>query len=143
MAANKNPIYPNSVLTGSAIVDSGAGTTPQILLTAGSDGIIVTRISVTSTDVAIKELELTLTSKLAGTGTATDMAIGQLSIPLTAGTDSASDIPSVNLLDLTSMPFLQADGSLIMASGDVLKVNAKVAVTGVLNIVAFGGDYTA
>jgi len=143
MATNKKPIYPGSVLTGSAVVDSGAGTALQTLITAPTDGFVVNRIIVTSTDVADKVLELTHNMKLAGTGAATDMKLGQVKVPLTAGTDATGDVVGVNLLDTTQIPGLQEDGSIIMAAGDVLKVNAKVAATGVIAVSAYGGSYAA
>lgn len=134
MAANKLPIFQTNPTPSGVSLVNGDGTAAKDLYTGGLEGSLVDNISVTSSDTGAVILVLTYND-----GTS-DFQLGELSIPAGSGTDGVT--ASVNLLDSTAMPFLQAGGGLPIATLSKITVAAKVAVsTGAVDIVAFGGDY--
>ncbi len=136
MTTNKDPIFLNKVVTSNVSIANSDGTDLQTMLTAGTDGGAVTRLSATTTDTRAVIEVLTLND-----GT-TAIVIGEVTVPAGAGTDGAT--AAKNLLDSTSMPgVLQADGSLVLGPAAVLSVSAKSAVTATktLDVTALGGQY--
>lgn len=135
MATNKQAPFQDVISTSGIIFDSTDTTTKKILVTAGTDGTLIDNISATSDDTVDIIAVLTLNDAT------TDFQIGEVTIPAGSGTDGT--LPSVNLLDSTKLPFLQARGGLPLETLWTLKINAKVTMTAAktLAIVAYGGDY--
>lgn len=134
MATNKDPIFLNSVSTGNASFINGDGTSPKVVFTAGADAGAVLRLSATSTDVGAVIVVLAVSD-----GTLS-VVIGEVTVPITAGTDGTT--PATNLFDVGAMPgVFQADGSLALGPTATLSVNMKVATTGTVAITAQGGQY--
>lgn len=136
MAAGTTPIFGDTVVQEFVTVVNADGTNKKTVHTGGTDGTRVLSVSVTSDDTAAVRLNVYITSG------GTDYQIGQVTIPIGAGTGT-SDTASVNLLDATKMPFLQSDGSLLLENGSVLKVAANSAVTAAktVTLVSYALDY--
>ena len=136
MATNKEPIFLNTILTTSAVVDPGDTTSPITLFTATADGGAINSISVTTDETAGRVISFAL--KPGGVGSIT---LGQVSIPAGSGTNGTS--PAINALNFIDMPFLQADGSLMLGPLDVITVNSQTTVTTAkqISVAAFGGMY--
>lgn len=140
MAANTSPIFYGSAKTAAVQIANADGTTKKTLLTAGSNGCIVLGIEATTTDSAVNDVGLYV--QLAGAGTV--YPIGGKRVAIGAGDATAANpTAAVSLLDVGQLPFLLPDGSLQLASGDVLQVGVQAAVTSAktLTIVAQYGDY--
>lgn len=135
MPANTLPIFPLVVKTSAVSFVNADGTTEKTLVTAGSNGTRIDSIAATSTDTATKILVLSVYDG------ATSYPIGEVTIPIGAGTDGST--LAVKVLSLASMPWLDSSGSIFLASTWSLRVAPKTAVTSakVTNVVAFSGDY--
>ena len=134
--ANQIPIFQAKPKTVCSVMNTASGTALQSIYTAGStDGGLVDNVAVTSDDTSAVILVVSVND-----GT-TDCQIGEVTIPIGAGTDGTT--PAVNLFNQDALPFLQNGGGLPLIASGVLKVNAKVAITAakIVNITAFGGDY--
>lgn len=136
MAVTFKPIFTQTLKTPSLDIENADGTTAQTLLTAGTDGTNISSLAVTSTDTSVVTLQLYINDL------STDFLIGEVDIPIGAGTDGGTT-PAVNLLDSADIPFMQNDGSLPIQGLYLLKVAAKVAVTAArkVTLTAFAGDY--
>ena len=135
MAANQFPIFQKNPSSGCQTIAAADTTTQKTLITAGAEGALVNNISVTSDDTSAIIVVLTLNDG------STDCQIGEVTIPIGAGTDGST--PAVNLLDGAALPFLQPDGSLPLGANAVLKANAKATLTAgkTSYFVTYGGDY--
>lgn len=135
MAANQFPIFQKNPSSPCQTIAAADTTTQKTLFTAGAEGALVDNIAVTSDDTAAAIVVLTIND-----GT-TDCQIGEVTIPIGAGTDGST--PAINLLDTTAMPFFQKNGGLPLGATAILKANAKVTLTAgkTLEFVSFGGDY--
>lgn len=135
MAANINPIFILSPQTSGVAIVNADGTTKKTVWTASAEGGVITGISVTSDDTAARDLNIYIT--LSGT----DYQVGQVNIPIGAGTTTA---PAVNLLATGLMPWLNAaDGSWTLPASAIVKVAAVVTVTAAktITVVAHGGTF--
>jgi hypothetical protein len=134
MSINRNPIFPEVPTADCVQIANADGTTVKTLSTPGSNGRNITAIVATSNDTAAVVLNLSI---LKGGIT---YPLCQVTVPIGAGTSAAKPY---NILNITDMPFLAADGSLTLASGAVLQVAANAAVTAAktVQIIAIGGDY--
>lgn len=134
MAGNKQPIFQVAPKTTSIDIQNADGVVLKDLFTGGTNGSLIDNISVTNTDSGnAVDLVLTINDGV------DDRQVGILEIPLSAGITTAA--PAVNLLDAEAMPFFQSGGGLPLGPGAILKINASSAVSGVISIVAYGGDY--
>ena len=135
MAANQLAIFQKNPSTPCQTIAAADTTTQKTLVTAGLEGALIDNISVTSDDTASAIVVLTINDG------STDCQIGEVTIPIGAGTDGST--PAVNLFDSAALPFLQGANSLPLGASAILKANAKVTLTAgkVLNFVTFGGDY--
>jgi len=136
MAAS--PIFIGSIKNGQTTVVNADSTNNKTLVTAGSSGSKVETISVTSDDTSARVFQIIETIS------SVDYILGEVNVPAGAGTDGTTK--AVDVLNLTDLPWLRTDGSnryLFLASGSVLKVKAKVAVTTAKTVyfVAQYGDY--
>jgi len=137
MATNKDPIFLNSVLSTNVEIDNADATTAQTIFTASTDGGAVTNLTATTTDTTAVIVVLRINDGV------TTNVIGEVTVPIGAGTDGAT--PAKNLLDGDAMPgVLQNDGSIVIGANSVLTVAAKVAVTAatVLSVSSVGGSYS-
>jgi len=137
MATNKDPIFLNTV-TGSGLTFLPADASAQkTLITAPADGSALTDISCTSTDTNDVVMVITLND------VSSDFLIGEVNVPAGSGTDGSS--PAVNLLSAAALPFLQADGSILIPATWLVKINAKTTITAAkqIDVVGFGGNFGA
>jgi hypothetical protein len=119
-----NPVFISNVKNAVARVQNADGTAFVTALTPGSSGSRLRSLMATSDDTSARVLQLAITISTV------DYIIGEVNVPAGAGTDGST--PGVNLLESTKMPFLQSDGVnrfMDIASGSVLKVKSKSAVT--------------
>lgn len=134
--SNRFPIFQSKPKMTAVEIDNADGTALQSLFTAGAtNGALIDNIAVTTDDTSDVTIVVTVYDGSA------DFTVGEVVIPAGSGTDGSN--PAVNLLDADALPFLQANGGLPLGPSDILKVNAKAAVTAtkVVHLVAFGGDY--
>lgn len=134
MAANTSPIFVLASNLSAATFVNADGTNLKTLFTAGAEGSLLTAIAITSDDTAARDLNLYVT--ISGT----DYRVGQVNIPIGAGTTTTS---AVNALAVGKLPWLNADGSFFLPAGQVLKGAMAVAVTAAktVTVLAVGGDY--
>lgn len=116
---------------------NATGTAAQDLVAGSTNGLRIKSLIATSTDTSARVLQII---KTVG---AVEHVIGEVNVPITAGTDGAT--PAVNLLDATAMPGLQSDGVqrfIDVANGTTLQIKPKVAVTAglAINVVAEYGE---
>jgi hypothetical protein len=137
MARNKDPIFLGSVVAATQSFNNADGTGAKTILVAGADGAAITNLTAVSTSSAAEIAVLELDDG------STTVRLGEVSIPIGAGTDGAT--AAKNLLDATAMPgVFQADGSLLLGAGATLSVKMKAAVTsGVVEVAGQGGQYAA
>ena len=133
--ANTDPIYVLSSNMAEVLFQVGDGTTPKDLVSAGSNGTKVLSIACTSDDTAAVVMGLYVHD-----GTSAYL-VGRTTVPMASGTDGTT--ASVNLLDATKMPWLDADGEFFIPSGYKLQVAPVAAVTVAMTVtvVCFAGDY--
>lgn len=127
------PIYLSNIKNAVYALQNGDGVALKTLLTAGASGSRLKSLNITSDDTSTRVLQLWVT--ISGV----DYLLGEVSATLGAGSDGAT-LP-IKALDPAKLPSLQADGVnyfLDLASGAVLKVKAKVAVTAAKTIYLFG-----
>lgn len=134
-SANRNPIFPESITTDTISFANADGTAVKALATPGANGRNIRAIAVASDDTAAVTLVLSILKS------AVTYKIGETVVPIGAGTNGTAK--AVNLLNSVDATWLNPDGSIDLASGAVLQVNAKVAVTATkkVDVVAFGADY--
>lgn len=145
MSANTAPIYPAIAKTQIPITFVNADATAYKdlvigLATGNAAGSLVERVAVVSDDTSI------VTLKVAIKVGATDYPIGEVAVPVGAGTNGT--VRSINLLSLLSAApdisnILRGDGSLVLPAGAILRVGPKVAVTAAktVTVVPFSWDY--
>jgi len=134
--ANTLPIFQSGPSNGTPQTILPADTTAEkTIYTAGSDGALVDSVFVTSDDTSDVVLNVFINN-----GT-TSFLIGAVTIPTLSGTDGTA--PTINLLNLASLPALQAGGGLTLQPTHKLNVSAQSAVTTAktVTITAAGGDY--
>jgi hypothetical protein len=134
MAGNTNPIFILTANVSAVTIVPADTTAKKTVWTAGSNGGVLTGISVTSDDTVSRDLNVYVT--LGGT----DYQVGQVNIPITAG---VSTTPSVNLLSLGLCPWLNPDGSWTLPASAIVKVAAVATITAAktITIVGHGGDF--
>lgn len=138
MATNKTPIFLNTIVGKSTIFNNAAGSTPAIVFSAGADGGSITNIVATSTDTSARILVLTMDDGV------TTVQLGEVSVPIGAGTNGST--PAVNVRDLDQLKGLfQNDGSILVGAGCTLRINIKTAVTAAkeVHVYTAGGSYSA
>lgn len=137
MATNKDPIFLNTVTASGLTFLPADASAQKTLITAPADGSALTDISCTSTDTSDVVMVITLSD---GTN---DFQIGEVNVPLGSGTEL--NIPAVNLLSAVLLPFLQADGSILIPATWLVKINCKTTITAAkqIDVVGFGGNYNA
>jgi len=133
--ANTKPIFQKNPSPAPLILTDADTTVVTSLYLAGDVGALIDSIGVTSTDTADILLQIFITDTLI------DYKIGEVTVPAGSGTDGA--LPSINLLNTTALPFLQAGGGLPLGAAQELKVACTVDMTAATacHVVAYGGDY--
>jgi hypothetical protein len=133
MAAS--PIFQASPKNAHTTITSADATAEKTLYTAGATGGLVDSVAVVSDDTADAVINV-----IVNDGT-TSYRVGQVTVLAGAGTDGTT--PAQNLLTLTDIPALQANGGLLLAPNAILKVAANSALTATktATFTAFGGDY--
>ncbi|MHC1788655.1 hypothetical protein [Solidesulfovibrio sp.] len=124
------PIFPGTIKNGGVSIANADAATKKVLYTAPASGVRVDQIRVCSNDTAAVVLAFALTIS------AVDYPLGEVLVPAGAGTDGST-------LWVDALGSLNNDQPLFLASGSVLKVNAKVAVTAgkTVSVTLFGGDF--
>jgi len=137
MPAGTAPIFTASVETAVQDIVNADGTTPQALVTAGTNAARVVAVTATTDDTAAIDYSLYVQRDGAGT----NFLLGTVSVP--AGAGNTSPVAAVDLLDPAKIKGLDLDGTLILGGTDVLKVAARTAVTAAKTtyIVGLYGDY--
>lgn len=135
MPINRNPIFPEVVTTDTVQILPADTTVAKTLSTPGLNGRNITAITCVSDDTASVTVVLSILKA------AVSYKIGESVVAIGSGTNGVAH--AVNLLNTVDATYLKPDGSLDLANGAVLQVNAKVTITAAktVNIVAFGGDY--
>lgn len=138
MSANTSPIFGKNVKSWAVTFVNADGTTPKTLITAGTEGCRVLGINVVTDDSSNETIQLYL--QLLGIGS--NYLIGGKLVTALSGT-GASPLTSIGVLDPAQIGSLQADGSLLLAGTDVLKVAPVAAVTSAktTTIIAWSSDY--
>lgn len=135
MAANNAPIFVATSNVAEVTFVNADGTTPKDLVSAGTDGTKVFRINVTSDDTSTVNMEVYVHD-----GT-TAYLLGTVAVATLSGTDGST--ASVNLLDSTLIPGVDADGELFIPSGYKIQVAPLAAVTSAktVTVICFAGNY--
>ena len=135
MAANTAPIFVATANLVEVTFVNADSTTPKDLVAGATDGTKVFAINVASDDTAASNLQLFMHD-----GT-TAYLMGTVNIPIAAGSDGTT--ASVNVLDSTMIPSLDADGELFIPTGYKLQIAPLAAVTAAktVSIVCLAGDY--
>jgi hypothetical protein len=136
MAAS--PSFISTPQTPTGKFENADGTSFKTLFTAGSDGSRVDSLLGTSTDtVSAYVVQLALQKS------SVDYVIGEVSIPIGAGTNgSAKSVAMLNQTDIPGLAYTE-NGSLYLESGVALRARVKTAVSGsfVVQIVGVAGSY--
>ena len=136
MAANKQPIFLNSVETPAKQILVATGTTPVVIFTGGADAGAITQLTATSTSTVDAIAVLSVND-----GTTTNI-IGEVTVSAGSGTNGT--LKATTLIDSDKITFFQNDGSILIGPAATFEVNAKVTLTdGILAITAMGGQYLA
>ncbi|HLA15266.1 MAG TPA: hypothetical protein VJZ72_00070 [Candidatus Limnocylindrales bacterium] len=122
MAQNTAPIFGLTPISTPVTIVPADTTGKKTLYTAGANGGRLLSCAVASDDTAAVRVNIYVTVS------AIDYNIGQVTVPIGAGTGT-TDAPSVNLLDGTKLPFLDADGSILLPAGAIVKVAANATIT--------------
>ena len=133
--ANTDPIYILSSNIAEVLFQTGDGTTPKDLVSAGTNGTKILSIACTSDDTAAAVMGLYVHD-----GTSAYL-VGRTTVPTLSGTDGVA--AAVNLMAVSKMPWLDADGEFFIPSGYKLQVAPVAAVTAAktVTVVCFAGDY--
>jgi len=142
MTKNTTPVFENGAKNEALSMVNGDGLTEKTLFTAPAEGCTLKMISIASTSTVAELLKLSLND-----GT-TSYVIGQVLVPITAGTDLAGAVPSVSGLNADNFPQLEKDiaGNAIikMEGAWKLNVNAVSVITdGKIDLVAIYDSITA
>ena len=134
-----NPTLISNVRDFVAKIVNGDGTAKKTILTPVGAGTRLKSLIITSDDTASKVLQLVKTVS------AIDYIMGEVDIPIGAGTDGAT--AAVDFFAGTRLKGLQTDGIskwVDVASGTTLSLQAKVAVTAAktIYVAGEGGDFT-
>jgi len=121
------------------IVNADGTTNKSLGVAPPADGTRIKSLYIASDDTSAQTLQLIATIG------AVDYILGEIAVPIGAGTDGATN--AVNGLAGTRIPALQTDGItkwLDVATGTTLSLKSKVAVTAGKTIYAFAevGDFT-
>jgi hypothetical protein len=122
MAAN--PLFIANVKNAVAQIQNADGTNLVSLVTPGATGSRVHSINCASDDTVARVIQLWATIS------AVDYLLGEVNIPIGAGSDGATK--PVKVLNQTDFPFLRSDGVnvfLDVMNGATLKVKSKTVVT--------------
>lgn len=132
------PQFIATVRTPVASLANADGTTFKSMFAASSSGSRVDTLSVINTDTS-NAYTVQVAVQISGI----DYELGEVLVP--AGSGMNGTAKSVAVLNPTDMPALAytESGSLFLASGAVLRVRSKTAVSGVnqLRFVGVAGDY--
>jgi len=133
-----NPTFFGMLKNPAATIVNADGTSFVTVMTAGSSGSKLESLIASNGDSAV-----TTVLQLAITIGGVDYIIGEVSVPLGAGTNGTTK--SVDLLNTSDIPGLRSDGVntyLYLAASSVLKVKAKVAIAGAnkMYLLGQGGD---
>ena len=143
----RGPTYPQAVVCGLARILPADTTGKKTVATgkaagaAEPGGTKITGLIATSNDGTLAHVLLISILR-----TAVNYVIGAVNVPINSGTDGTA--VSVNLLNSTSIPGLPVDRNgqryLLLQAGDVLQVNAAVAVSAnkEVDLVAMGYDFS-
>lgn len=134
-----NPKLISNVRDFVAKLVAADGTANKSVAVPVADGTRIKALMATSDDTVARVLQLVKTVA------AVDYIIGEVNVPIGAGTDGST--PAVNLLNATNMPGLQTDGIsrwIDVANGTTFNIRTKVAVTAAKTIylIGEGGDFT-
>lgn len=131
----EQPIFPGTIKNAAIELDSGDTTTTTNLVTAGSKGSRIDRISITSDDTAAIVL------KVFYYDTSSDFQIATINVPAGSGTDGTN--PPISMLNATDMPFLGEDLALYLEGLDSIRVACTSTMTAakVCHIVVQYGDF--
>lgn len=134
-----NPTLISNVRDFPAKIVNADGTAKKTIVTPVAAGTRLKSLIVTSDDTVQRTLQLVKTIS------AVDYILGEVDIPVGAGTDGATN--AVDFFAGTRLKGLQTDGIskwIDVASGTTLSLQAKVAVTAAktIYIVGEGGDFT-
>lgn len=135
-----NPTLISNVRNLPAKIVNADGTANKSLgIAPPAAGTRLKSLHITSDDTVAQTLQLIATIA------AVDYILGEIAVPIGAGTDGATN--AVNGLSGARIPALQTDGItkwLDIASGTTLSLKSKVAVTAGKTIYAFAeaGDFT-
>ena len=140
MAVTATPIYPQTVRNAVVSFANADGTTLKTLIAGGTDGTLVSAITVSSTDTATRDLKLWLTVS------GTDYLLNTTQIPLSSGNTNA--VPPVDILRATMAPGLAYDAMgnrvLHVANGSTLRASMGAAVTAATTVsvvITSAGDF--
>lgn len=139
MAGNTTPIFPGTVKNYAARIQNSDGTTAVTLISGPTNGCKVESISACSDDTAAVVVQLIATIS------AVDYILGEVTIPIAAGTNGSTK--AVNVLNVTDLPWLRSDEAgrpyLYIANGTTLKIRPKTTVTAAkfLQFLAQAGDF--
>lgn len=126
------PAFIASIKNAAITLVNGDGTTAKTLVSGGANGSRLKALHITSTDSVARTLQLIATIG------AVDYVLGEIVVPVTAGTDGVT--AAVSGLASSLIAALQTDGVskfLDIANGTTLKIRPKVAVTAAQTIYIF------
>ena len=139
MAVTHKPVYAQTVNNGSVQILPADTTSLKTILTAATDGTIVEKLLVTSSDTAAKDLQVYIT--VGGV----DYLIGTMTVPANSG--FTASIPSLNFFQhsqVSSSVNQDSNGNkyLRMMTGEVLKakVLSSVSASKAIYLRAEGGN---
>lgn len=149
MAVTATPIFPQTIKSYGVQILPADTTTVKTLATAGANGSKIDAIIIQSTDTAAQYV--TLTVQVGGAGTA--FPLGNIIVPITAGSQATGTAPSVDALraggtsNVANIPGFSYDSlgnkCLYLSAGSVLGVNTGTTVTTAKAVTVFaqGGDF--
>lgn len=135
MAANTSPIFVLTVNNKGVTFVNADGTTAKDIFVAGANGSRVGSVAATTTDTSNNLVILYIYDG------STAYRVGEITVTAASGTDGST--AAVNLLSLSTCPWLNSDGSVTLPSGWKLQAAVSSAVTAAktLTLVSLGADY--
>lgn len=139
MAKTNTPVFTQNILNTYTQFVTADGTTSKVIATAGADDSRITRITITSTDTASNDVFLWINDG------SNEARIGWVTLPITAGTDAATD--AVSMIDATTFTHRQVDNNAnpyfeLQATYTLkMSMNAAVGATFAVDVMVTQEDY--
>lgn len=137
MATTNTPIFAQQIINPCVQILPADLSNFKTLRTGSTNGDRIDNLIAVNSDTTARVLQFAINNG------ATDFIIGEVSLPALAGADGVGTVKGVNVLSPANFPGLNANGSLYLQAGYLLKVKSLTTIGAgkQVNLVGFGGAY--